>query len=385
MSDALHRPRSYRPGEWYAVLAPSFVVAVAPSASSRVAGLWELVDGGASADDVLDALVSAGLRQVAGFVLVSESDGLTRAIVRGDVTCSLTTAAETVELEGAAATTWVERSLPGVEAVSVRVVAAADPHESEAVDLVIGEGLVRVARLDDPPRAAQPTATQPPPHLPPPPAGPPPTSPPPTSPPPTSPPPTGPPPTSPPPSSPPPSSPPAAPAPVEPSPMDDASDTARTAAPSPGHDHDGLTRSGSWDAAAFAGPPGIPGQAFAPDVVATPVAVLHFSHGESVEVDRLVLVGRAPEARRFTASEQPRLVTVTSPHHEISSTHLEIRPGSGADHGTAVVTDLGSTNGTVLVQPGLPSEALQPGIPVQLIPGALLDLGDGVSIQVMNP
>ena len=110
-----------------------------------------------------------------------------------------------------------------------------------------------------------------------------------------------------------------------------------------------------------------------------------FSSGQVVEVDRVILIGRAPEARRFPSTDQPHLVTVPSPHHEISATHLEVRPGSGADHGTAVVTDLGSTNGSVLVQPGLPPEDLQAGIAVQLIPGAILDLGDGVTIQVMNP
>jgi hypothetical protein len=120
-------------------------------------------------------------------------------------------------------------------------------------------------------------------------------------------------------------------------------------------------------------------------VVNRPVAKLVLSSGEKVEVDRAVLVGRAPEARRIAASEQPRLVTVPSPQQEISSTHLEVRPGSGADHGSAVVTDLGSTNGTVLVQPGLAPEDLQPGVPVQLLPGAILDLGDGITIQVTNP
>ena len=78
-------------------------------------------------------------------------------------------------------------------------------------------------------------------------------------------------------------------------------------------------------------------------------------------------------------------MTVPSPQQEISSTHLEMRPGSGADHGSAVVTDLGSTNGTVLVQPGLAPEDLQPGVAVQLLPGAIIDLGDGVTIQVINP
>ena len=44
-------------------------------------------------------------------------------------------------------------------------------------------------------------------------------------------------------------------------------------------------------------------------------------------VDRAVVIGRAPEARRFNDTEQPRLVTVPSPHLEISSTHIEVRPG----------------------------------------------------------
>ena len=80
--------------------------------------------------------------------------------------------------------------------------------------------------------------------------------------------------------------------------------------------------------------------------------------------------------------DEARLVTVPSPNQEISSTPLEIRPGSGADQGSAVVTDLGSTNGTLVVQPGLPAEDLQPGIAVQLLPGAIVDLGEGVTIQV---
>ncbi len=112
------------------------------------------------------------------------------------------------------------------------------------------------------------------------------------------------------------------------------------------------------------------------------VARLIFSSGDVVDVDRVVVVGRAPDAGRIGGQEQVRLVTVPSPHQEISSTHLEIRPGVGADQGSAVVTDLGSTNGTVVVQPGLPAEDLGPGIGVQLVPGATIDLGEGVTIQV---
>jgi hypothetical protein len=112
------------------------------------------------------------------------------------------------------------------------------------------------------------------------------------------------------------------------------------------------------------------------------VARLRISSGDLVEVDRPVVVGRAPEQGRFAGDEGTRLVTVPSPHHEISSTHLEVRPGTGSDQGSAVVTDLGSTNGTVVVLPGQPAQDLQPGVAVRLVPGATIDLGEGVTIAV---
>ncbi len=149
-------------------------------------------------------------------------------------------------------------------------------------------------------------------------------------------------------------------------------------------DHDGQT-GGGWQPDEFQRPqPGI-ASGTEPAEGGPVVAQLLFSSGEVVAVDRPILVGRSPEVRRFAAHDHPRLVPVPSPHQEISSTHLEVRPGVGADHGTAVVTDLGSTNGTVLVQPGLPPEDLQPGIAVQLVPGAIIDLGDGLTIQVTQP
>ena len=167
-------------------------------------------------------------------------------------------------------------------------------------------------------------------------------------------------------------------------PEDDPTPTGETpVVDEPWSDNDGQTQAGA-PVPDFDRPP-IPGQEMAPDVVSQPVASLVFSTGDVVAVDRTVLVGRAPEARRFASHDQPHVVTVASPHQEISSTHLEIRPGAGADHGSAIVTDLGSTNGTVLAQPGLDPEELKAGIAVSLIPGAVLDLGDGVTIQVTNP
>ena len=311
--------RTYRPGAWFGIFGDHAIVVLPPSEKGRVAQLWHLVDDGAGFDEVLDALISDGLRELPGFVLVSESDADTKAVVRGPATARFTTPDGEVELAGAAATTWVERSMTGVTGLVIEL-----GDDGAGPGLTVQNGLVRVSRVQEP---ALPDA-----------------------------------------------------APEPPAPQHADPDTAET----PVADHDGLTRAGGERPDPLA-PPGIPGQPPAPDVVARPVAKLVFSSGETVEVDRPVLVGRAPEAGRSHTSEQPRLVTVPSPQKEISSTHLEVRAGSGADHGCAVVIDLGSTNGTVLVQPGLAPEDLQAGVAVQLLPGAIIDLGDGVTIQVTNP
>ena len=319
MSEANHGPRSdatiartYRPGAWFGIFGDHAIVVLPPSEKGRVAHLWQLVDDGAGFDEVLDALISDGLRELPGFVLVSESDADTKVVVRGPATARFSTSDGEVELAGSTATTWVERTMTGVAGLVIELGGA-----GEGPDLTVQNGLVRVSRVQEPPfeQVAEP-------------------------------------------------------------------DTSET--PAPGRDHDGLTQAGG-SAPQQPPPPGIPGQPPAPDVVARPVARLVFSSGETVVVDRPVLVGRAPEPSPSASSEQPRLVTVPSPQKEISSTHLEVRTGSGADHGAAVVTDLGSTNGTVLVQPGLAPEDLQPGVAVQLLPGAIIDLGDGVTIQVTNP
>lgn len=428
---------SYRPGEWVAIFGAATTLLLPDSEKQRAAQLWELVDGGAGFDAVLDQVLAPGLSVLPAFVLIGTDEGPTKVIVRGaGVRATLTTDAESVELDGSTVTTWVERTLEGVTALSVSVGGAG----ADGPDHLIDGGLVRVARVDHPPHAA-PAASGAPEEAP---AA-------------------------------------AVAAPVvvpapeadadadaedgaedgaaedpaegadlpevdavpevalaadsegaptevfsidEPSPLDDEADTSSVSHPAfdpmpedgptsdpsgpiwapdapsappmappppppfpgavPAADHDGMTRAGVTGDDVGPTPPGIPGQPQAPSLT-RPVATLVISDGESVEVDRVVLIGRAPEARRFTATEQPRLVTVPSPLHEISSTHVEVRPGSGADHGSAVVTDMGSTNGTVLVQPGLEPEELQPGIAVQLIPGAIINLGDGVTIQVMNP
>ena len=122
VSDERRRSRrSYRPGEWYAVFGDRATVLLPPTQRSRVAQLWPLLDDGAGFDEVLDALIATGLRGLPGFVLVSESDDETRIVLRGAARAVLSGAEGDVELEGSAATTWVERSVHGVTRLVVEV------------------------------------------------------------------------------------------------------------------------------------------------------------------------------------------------------------------------------------------------------------------------
>ena len=137
--------RSYRPGDWFGIFGDQATVVLPPSEKARVPGLWALVDAGAGFDEVLDALIADGLRDLPGFVLVSEADGETKVVLRGAATAVFTTAGETVTVEGSSVTTWAERSLTDVRTMRIDV---ADGPDSP--DLVIRDGLVRISRTDRP-------------------------------------------------------------------------------------------------------------------------------------------------------------------------------------------------------------------------------------------
>ena len=139
--------RSFRPGEWFGIFGEHATVLLPPTEKARVAALWELVDEGAGFDETLDALIATGLRDLPGFVLVSEGEGVTRVVLRGAARASFTAGGETVDLDGSEAGTWVERSLHDVTRTSIEVA-----EESGPADLRITAGLVRVSRVDQPPR-----------------------------------------------------------------------------------------------------------------------------------------------------------------------------------------------------------------------------------------
>ena len=68
MSDQDPTTRSYVPGEWYAVLGPSLVLALPPDRRDLAAAAWALVDAGGPADEVLDLVLADGLSDLAGLL-----------------------------------------------------------------------------------------------------------------------------------------------------------------------------------------------------------------------------------------------------------------------------------------------------------------------------
>ena len=119
-----------------------------------------------------------------------------------------------------------------------------------------------------------------------------------------------------------------------------------------------------------------------PRLIPRPVlAVVRAPDGTTVAVDRAVLVGRAPSSH-LSSARAPRLMTVPSPGHDISRTHVEIAP----EGWQITVTDLNSTNGTVLVRPGgADRQQLKAGEPVLVQLGTVVELGDGISVFIDFP
>nr|WP_243848725.1 FHA domain-containing protein [Lysinibacter cavernae] len=107
-------------------------------------------------------------------------------------------------------------------------------------------------------------------------------------------------------------------------------------------------------------------------------ASLALPDGRIIPVEGIVLIGRKPRSERIVSGVLPTLVQVPSPQGVVSSTHLEVRHEGSA----VLVTDVGSSNGTALIIQGQPPRRLRAGEPTVVIPGTLLDLGDGVVLRV---
>ncbi len=145
--------------------------------------------------------------------------------------------------------------------------------------------------------------------------------------------------------------------------------------------HEFLFGPGDHDGATVLAPVGVGSGADAPTVAlpAEPRLVLELPDGRREPLDGALVVGRAPTAGP-SGGVLPRLVAIAVDDPDISRSHARI----AVEGGTAVVTDLGSRNGTVVRIPGHPPRRLRDGEPTAVLAGTVIDFGGGVAATVLE-
>ncbi len=108
---------------------------------------------------------------------------------------------------------------------------------------------------------------------------------------------------------------------------------------------------------------------------------IRLDDGTLVPLDQPVYLGRKPSVPRIHPGGIPLLVTLDSPQREVSSTHLELTTVGGA----IVASDVKSTNGSIVRIPGAAPHTLLGGESAVVIPGTIIELGDGNSIELLGP
>jgi len=356
----------YRRGDWLVLSGPTSLVVMQPAAaqwSDLISAVWEEVVAAGSIGDLAARLATFNLDRMPDFAALFWNRGELRSLVRGRVSL-VDPATDRPIADGEGVQTWTEIGLGGLQRVEVRAGDQSTEDELE-LPLVIGAAGASRVLLDcseevqihspqgtlvgDPGSlrllAAPQTEPQPEPRSEPQ---------------------------------------------LEPEPTVALSTPVPAAAPQPD------LKQAMENGETLVGQPPVPPAAsedegaktiFASNLPGLPVApqaqrpvlgVLHPSSGGRIEVDRPVVIGRSPAANRVSGDQLPRLLTVPSPSHDISRTHVQVAP----ENGRMVVTDLNSTNGTVLVAPDGRRTDLRPGIAVPVDAGSLIDLGDGVTIAV---
>lgn len=127
-----------------------------------------------------------------------------------------------------------------------------------------------------------------------------------------------------------------------------------------------------------------PGSAAETDSIQSAAVIRHYQVriGESVlsALEVPVVLGRRPRAPRIIKDVSPRLVVVDSPGKLVSGSHLGIRQlGS-----SLVVTDLHTTNGSMVTVPGSPARRMRQDESVVVTAGTQVDIGDGIVLYVLE-
>lgn len=107
-----------------------------------------------------------------------------------------------------------------------------------------------------------------------------------------------------------------------------------------------------------------------------PLGRLRLPSGETVVLDRNVILGRQPSVSRVSGGDMPHLVQVDSPKRDISRSHAEVR----LEGWNVVLCDLNSSNGTVLLRDGQSPRRLGQAETALVLSGDVAELGDQVYI-----
>ncbi|CAG7844914.1 hypothetical protein USB125703_01167 [Pseudoclavibacter triregionum] len=110
------------------------------------------------------------------------------------------------------------------------------------------------------------------------------------------------------------------------------------------------------------------------------------STGVTTPLEGVIVYGRAPRADHpgvldglsgELARRDPRTVVISG-STDISRNHVRVSLEGGA----IIVTDLHSRNGTDIVLPGRSAQRLRAGEPTAVLPGTVVDLGDGITLRI---
>lgn len=102
------------------------------------------------------------------------------------------------------------------------------------------------------------------------------------------------------------------------------------------------------------------------------------NHGHTVPLEYPQVIGRKPSVDRAPEPQNARLIVVPSPNDEISRSHCVVT----YEHGSVLVWDLGSANGTRVLRGGSIPEQLSPMVTVPIAHGDIIDLGDGATFWI---
>jgi hypothetical protein len=107
--------------------------------------------------------------------------------------------------------------------------------------------------------------------------------------------------------------------------------------------------------------------------VRPPLGVLLFDDGSAFTIDGNYVLGREPEFDPAVAEGSARPLTLSDPDNAVSRVHAELR----LQGWRVLLVDRGSANGTLVSGAGDDDwHQLEPGEPLELVPGQHLRFGD---------